>query len=91
MEHSAGSPSPADYQLGYENANGDFIPTIWIDTVSGDLHLRGTLTEANGNLLYTSGYSAYANSRGITLAIMNRQTGDLIVRGNIIPYRRSFG
>ena len=91
VEHSTGNPRSNDYQLGYANADGDFVPTVWIDSESGDLHLIGHLTEANGNIVIDNGLSAIANRRGIVLALINRQTGDLIVRGNLIPYRRSLG
>jgi hypothetical protein len=91
VEGSAGQPAAGDYALGYTNENGDFIATVWIDTASGDLHLAGHLTEANGNIHVEEGWSAVANRRGIVLALINRQTGDLVVRGNLIPYRRSLG
>ena len=90
VEHSTGQPNANDYQRGYLNENGDFVPTLWIDTQTGDLHLRGSLTEANGNIPYQEGYTVLTNRRGIILALIDRQTGDLIVRGNIVPYRRAF-
>lgn len=90
IERSAGAPAGNDYQLGYTDAAGDFVATVWIDSATGDLHLRGTLTEANGNIPIESGLSAIANRRGIVLALIDRSTGDLIIRGNVIPYRRSF-
>ncbi len=91
VELSAGAPGTSDYQLGYTDADGNFVPTVWIDTATGDLHLKGTLTEANGNLIYRTGETALANERGIILALIDRNTGDMTVRGNIVPYRRSFG
>jgi hypothetical protein len=89
IENTTGQPSSSDYALGYSDENGDFIGTVWIDTSTGDLHLTGHLTEANGNIPIRDGWSAMANKRGIILALVNRQTGDLIVRGNLVPYRRS--
>jgi hypothetical protein len=90
VEHSGGQPVATDYQVGYLNENGDYVPTLWIDTATGDLHLRGSLTEANGNIPYQVGYTVLTNRRGIILALIDRQTGDLIVRGNVVPYRRAF-
>ncbi len=91
VEHSTAAPDPSDYQMGYTDDGGDFVPTLWIDTASGDLHLRGSLTEANGNVPLGEGLSAIANGRGIVLALIDRHAGDLTLRGNVIPYRRSLG
>jgi hypothetical protein len=88
IEQSAGAPSQEDYQLGYLNDNGDYTPTIWIDSATGSLHLKGNLIEANGNIPISDGLSALANQRGIILALFNRQTGGMTIRGNVIPYRR---
>ena len=91
VENTLGRPARNDYQLGYMDEDGDFIATVWISTENGNLYMKGKLSEANGNIPLEDGYSAIANSRGIVLALINRNTGDLIVRGNVIPYRRSFG
>lgn len=91
VEISTGTPSTTDYQLGYLNENGDYIPTIWINSVTGDLHLRGRLVEANGNIPQQDGWTTFISARGIVLAQAHRETGDLTVRGNLVPYRRTFG
>jgi hypothetical protein len=88
LQHSTGSPAVNDYQLGYRDTDSNYIPTVWIDSATGNLHLRGTLTEANGQLPYREGYTAYTNQRGIILALANLGEGDLILRGGLIPYRR---
>ena len=87
IQNSTGSPNMNDYQLGYTNEFADFVPTLWIDTNTGDLHLKGTLVEANGNIPLQDGWSSFINKRGIILALYNPTTGSMIVRGNIIPYR----
>ena len=89
VEHSNDTPSAVDYQLGYEDDNGDFVPTLWIDTATGDLDLRGTLSEADGNIPMIGGYSAFVNKRGIILALYDSRTGNLVLRGNLVPYRRT--
>lgn len=90
VEHSTGTPHRNDYQLGYTNEDGDFVPTVWIDSATGDLHLRGHLTEANGNIVVSTGQAAITNQQGIVLALLNdSRAGDLVVRGNIIPHHRS--
>jgi|GEM_PF-2364930 len=89
VEHTTGIPATSDYQLGYTNSDGDYVPTVWIDTATGNLNLKGTLTEVNGNLIYQPGLTALTNERGIILALIDRNTGDMAVRGNLVPYRRS--
>jgi hypothetical protein len=91
IEQSNGTAAAKDYQMGFVDNEGDFVATVWIDSATGDLHLRGHLTEANGNIPIAEGYSAIANKRGIVLALIDRETGDMIVRGNIVPYRRTLG
>jgi hypothetical protein len=91
IENSVGMPASRDWTRGYEDNSGDFIPTLWIDSQTGDLHLRGTLTEANRNIVFSPGLTALLNERDIILALIDAQTGNLIVRGSVIPYRRSFG
>jgi hypothetical protein len=91
IEHSTSSPQSQDWVRGYADEDGDFIPTAWIDTDTGDLHMRGTLTESNGNLVFESRYTAITNRRGIILVLIDHNSGDVVLRGNIIPYRRSFG
>jgi hypothetical protein len=88
---STATPASTDYQLGYRDEDGDFVPTLWVDSQTGDLHLRGQLTEANGNIAYQDGLSAFTNQRSIILALVNPRTGDLTLRGNLVPYRRTFG
>ena len=89
VENSQEQAKTHDYQLGYVNNQGEFIPTIWINSETGDLHLKGKLTESNSNIVMEQGLSAITNKRGILLATINRQTGDMKIRGNVVPYRRS--
>lgn len=88
IERTLASPRSGDWSIGILGFDG-YTPTIWIDSDTGDLHLRGTLTEANTNIVHEEGLFGLTNERGILLAKANRNTGDLIVRGNIIPFRRS--
>ena len=89
VEQSSETPNDFDYQAGYIGDDGFFIPTIWINTETGDLHLRGNLTEANSNIVSREGMTTITNKRGIILAVIDRFTGDMILRGNIIPFRRT--
>ena len=88
VEHTTEEPNENDYQLGYSE-DGEFKPTIWINTETGDLHLKGELIEANTNIVHELGKYAISNKRGILLAVVDRHTGDMTIRGSVIPYRRS--
>lgn len=89
IEYSQASPGARDYSLGYSSLLGEFQPTIWLDSTTGDLHLRGSLLEANTNIALQEGWFGLTNKRGVLLMMANRQTGDVVLRGNVIPYRRA--
>ena len=57
--------------------------------VSGDLHLRGALYEAEISLDPPAGSYSIISKRSIYLAYVTIENGDLHLRGNVIPYRRS--
>ncbi len=88
-ERSAGAPGPRDFRIGYVDRDGNGVATIWIDSATGDLHLLGTLHEENANLAPTPGSYSLINKRSVYLAYADQYTGDLYVRGNVIPYRFS--
>ena len=89
VEGSAASPAVGDYMIGYEDGVGVRHTTIWF-AVSGDLHLRGRLYEENANLVPPDGSSVLRNKRGVVLAWADVTAGDLYVRGNVLPYHKSF-
>ena len=76
------------FRINYEDDDGNLVTTIWIDT-DGNLHARGNIYEENSNLQPTVGSYSFNNRKGITLAYADAQRGDLYIRGNVIPYRRS--
>jgi hypothetical protein len=86
-KQSTAVPGQRDFNIGHSE---DFqqITTIWIDS-GGNLHLRGTLHEENANIVPPSGSYAVINRRGVYMAYANPQTGDLYLRGNVIPFRES--
>jgi hypothetical protein len=79
---------PEDYLITFEDAYGVQRVSIWFESATGDLHLAGALHEENANLEPAPGSFVLRNRKGITLAWANAATGDLYVRGNVIPYRR---
>ena len=89
IKDPAGEPAPGDFRISYTDENDQEVPTIWIDSSTGDLHLRGNLSEENANLIPPPGSYAVINRRGIYLAYADSTTGDLYVRGNVIPYREN--
>jgi|GEM_PF-6560012 len=88
-EKDNSKPGNRDFKIGYTNNNFEFIPTLWIDSKTGDLHLTGSLHEEIINLELPSNVYSFQNKRGVNLGYANPKTGDLYIRGNLIPYRRS--
>jgi hypothetical protein len=89
IENAQFSGNTQDYVVGYEDAYGNFIVTIWFDSESGNLYLKGSLLEEQANQVPPPGSYAFRNRKGITLAWASQNAGDLYLRGNLIPYRRS--
>ncbi|MBR9693091.1 hypothetical protein GOV07_04140 [Candidatus Woesearchaeota archaeon] len=75
-----------DYVIGYEDDFGRFVVTVWFSG-DGDLYLKGNLYEENANAVPPPGSYALRNRKGVTLAWAMQHSGDLYVRGNVIPYR----
>ncbi len=87
-ERSDGRPTNGDFALGYRDENFNQVFTLWIDSATGDLHLKGRLYEEQTRLEPLAGSYSITNLRGLILAYADRNTGDLYIRGNLIPYRR---
>jgi hypothetical protein len=90
IENSDGAPPQGAYSIGYADDNLDIVPTIWVDQ-DGNLHLRGRLYEENNNLEPPTNTYSFNNRKGITLAYADLHSGDLHLRGNVIPYRKALG
>lgn len=88
-EFSSERPEARDFSVGYLNEDFEFVATAWIDSRTGDLHLRGALTEEAITLQVPPNSHSFQNRRGINLGYVNPRTGDMWIRGNVIPYRRS--
>jgi hypothetical protein len=88
IENAAGQPASRDFALSYVDNDLNNMATIWIDE-QGNLYLRGALYEENANLEPPAGAYTIATRRGIYLAYADIASGNLHVRGNVIPYRRS--
>lgn len=89
IEESSGTPSSDDFSVGYLDDNFRFVATAWIDSGTGDLHLRGTVSEEELSLTAPANSYTFQSRRGINLGYIDPRTGNLYLRGNIIPYRRS--
>jgi len=87
LEQASFDAAQNDYRLGYEDAYGNRITTIWFSS-DGNLYLRGQLFEENANLEPQPGAYVLRNRKGIILAWADTATGDLYVRGNVIPFRK---
>ncbi len=89
LETSQFTAPNTDYTIGYEDEYGNYVSTVWFDSETGNIYLKGYLYEENANLKPTPGSFLLRNKKGISLMWANPTTGDLYVRGNLIPYRRS--
>ncbi len=87
IPNAVGSAHSNDFTIVYSNSDYQTLATIWVDSSTGDLYLRGTLHEEQGNMLPPQGSYTVMNIRGVYLAYANAATGDLYLRGNLIPYR----
>lgn len=87
VQYAAFIPTPGDYTIGYEDEYGNFVATVWFDSSSGNLYLKGALHEES---IETPGVSSYLlrNKRGVILAWADQESGDLYLRGNIITRER---
>lgn len=88
-ENSVMNPGRRDFKLGYVDDNFEFVTTLWLDSKTGDLHLLGKLYEETINVDLPSNVYSFQNKRGVNLGYVMTSTGDLHIRGNLIPYRRS--
>lgn len=88
-QYSAGAPGARDFVIGQPDRDGNVIVSAWVDTATGDLHLRGQLIEEELNVNPPSGSYSILTKRSIYLAYVDLSTGDMHLRGNLIPYRRS--
>lgn len=84
---ATGEPAAEDYSLGYRNTYGEYQPTLWIDSTTGDLHLRGSIVEEDIYGEPPRGATVMKNKRGIILAWVERERGSLHLRGNLISGR----
>jgi len=89
IEASTASPGSRDFRISYLAADGETrITTAWIDSTTGDLHLRGRLYEEQFKLLPTGGDAfIIQNKKGTNLLYFERETGNLYLRGNLISER----
>ena len=88
IEHSTAKPSSNDFILGYQDADENIIGKIWIDS-QGNLQLTGTLHEEQIQLNPPPMTYSLMTRRSIFIAYADTNSGDLYLRGNLIPYRRS--
>jgi hypothetical protein len=89
IENESFQPDSGDYTIGYEDSFGSRYTTVWFESKTGNLHLAGALHEEMINEVPTPGFFALRNKKGIVLIWADSITGDLFVRGNVIPYRKN--
>jgi len=88
IEDSTGAPGPRDFRVSYFVNDGETeISTAWIDTETGDLHLRGRVYEEQFNLVPSGESFMIQNRKNTNLGYFDRITGDLYLRGNLVQER----
>jgi len=75
------------FAIGNFDRDANLIPAIWVDA-QGNLRLRGTLHEEQSNIVPPPGSYSIVTRNGIYLMYADKTTGDMWLRGNVIPYRK---
>ncbi|MDD9952763.1 MAG: hypothetical protein OXR66_00335 [Candidatus Woesearchaeota archaeon] len=88
-EYDTFAAPATDYVVAYEDEYGNDVKTVWFDTATGNVHLTGRLYEEQTEADPVAGNFVLKNKKGIVLAWADVGAGDLYIRGNVIPYRRS--
>ena len=89
VENSVGSPGPRDFRISYTLGDGETdVTTAWIESGSGDVHLKGNLFEEQFKLLPGNQDTfMIQNRKGTNLGYFERRTGNLYLRGNLLQGR----
>ncbi|MBU1199206.1 MAG: hypothetical protein KJ685_05215 [Nanoarchaeota archaeon] len=88
VQETTGSPDSDDFRVGYtETIDYDEISTdtAWIDSATGNLHLKGRLYDEE-EVLTPPQHNTFIiqNKFSIVLGYFNELTGDLHLKGNIV-------
>ena len=89
IENNTGYPGQNDFRVSYFVNDGETeMPTAWIDSETGDLHLRGKVYEEQFNLVPEGGDNfIIQNRKNTNLGYFERMTGNLYLRGNLVEQR----
>lgn len=87
-ENSAAMPDSDAFSIGTtttQDFRETYTASAWIDSTTGDLHLRGTAHQEQPTVVPPQ-YGSYIiqNNNGLVLAYFDRQTGDLYLRGSVV-------
>lgn len=91
IERTNVSPESEDLAFGPLDRLGRQQPLVWIDSDTGDLHVAGELHEEQLQLNPPSGSYGVKSRSSLYLLYVDYGTGDLYLRGNVIPLRGSVG
>lgn len=86
-EYSVETPDNRVFQVLRNEGGGRTAAVAWIDN-DGNLHLTGQLYEEELSLTPPRGAYSIQNSESITVGYVDKENGDLHIRGNVIPFRR---
>lgn len=91
IEQTNATPDREDLVFGPLDRLGRQEPFVWIDADTGNLHVTGSLHEEQLQLNPPSGSYGVKSRKSLYLVYVDYETGDLYLRGNVIPLRRSIG
>jgi len=88
VQNTTASPEPEDFKIGYTETRDyeeRLVPTAWIDTSTGNLHLKGQLYEEQ-DIIEPPQHHTYVvrNKNGIVLGYFDELRGDLYLKGNLV-------
>ncbi|MBW2990905.1 hypothetical protein KY348_04320 [Candidatus Woesearchaeota archaeon] len=87
FENSTMSPGTNDFRVTERNTDYEYVPVAWIDSDTGNLYIIGQLYEEDFFLSPTRNAFVVQNKRNVNLAYIDRRTGDLHLKGNLIQQR----
>jgi hypothetical protein len=90
VQNSQSSPSSSDFRVSRSTPESESETTVaWINSQTGDLHLKGSLYEEQIDLVppNTDAFLVQ-NRKGTTLGYFDKASGNLYLRGNLITEKK---
>ncbi|MCF7901565.1 hypothetical protein K9L67_05050 [Candidatus Woesearchaeota archaeon] len=89
IENSNINPQKDDYKIVNIGQFYEETPIAYINTQTGNFHIKGKLYEEDFFMQPTKGAYIFQNIRGVNLAYIDTKTGDLHLKSNLIIQRQT--